>query len=176
MTITSRAPKAWMRRAVQNPTRKLATAEGRSRWPDSLIEAPKPYPAEDGVCRNWGRNPNDANMPNPTNAATRLVVQTPRSRIICMSIIGTGTRVSTVTHATATSAATANRPRTLGEPQPHEFPSLSASSRATSQTESSTAGTTGRRPGVRTGDSGTNSSAAVAATAVAIIGSQNNQW
>ena len=38
----------------------------------------------------------------------------------------------------------------------------------------SSAGVTGRRAGVRTGDSGTNRSAAAAATAVAIIGSQNN--
>ena len=43
VTITARAPKPCESgRAVANPTRKLATAEGSSRRPDSVIEAPKP--------------------------------------------------------------------------------------------------------------------------------------
>ena len=42
VTITARAPNARISRAVAKPTTKLATAEGSSRWPDSVIEAPKP--------------------------------------------------------------------------------------------------------------------------------------
>ena len=38
----ARAPKAWISREVAKPIRKLATADGSSRLPDSLIEAPKP--------------------------------------------------------------------------------------------------------------------------------------
>jgi hypothetical protein len=42
VTITARAPKAWISREVAKPMRKLATADGSSRLPDSLIDAPKP--------------------------------------------------------------------------------------------------------------------------------------
>src|SRR5690348_7363144 len=65
---------------------------------------------------------------------------------------------------------------TRSEPQPQTGASLSATSRATSHAESSTTGATEIRPGVRTGDSGTNSAAATPAAIVAIIGIQNSQW
>ena len=113
-------------------------------------------------------------MPKPTQPATTLEVHTPRRRIMCMSIIGTGTRSSTATHAAASTTATANRPRIRADVQPHWLPSLSAISSATSHPASRRAGPTGRRAGVRTGDSGTNSSAAAAATRVTTIGSQNS--
>ena len=40
--MTARAPSRRISPEVVKPTRKLATAEGSSRWPDSVIEAPKP--------------------------------------------------------------------------------------------------------------------------------------
>ena len=40
--MTARAPTRRIRVAVAKPIRKLATAEGSSRWPDSVIDAPKP--------------------------------------------------------------------------------------------------------------------------------------
>ncbi len=93
-------------------------------------------------------------MPKPTSPATALVVQTPRRRIIAMSIIGTGTRSSTWTQATMPRAAAAKSARMVGEAQPSWLPSLRPSSSATSQRASSTAGSSGNRAGVRTGDSG----------------------
>jgi hypothetical protein len=49
------------------------------------------------------------------------------------------------------------------------------SSRATSHDDSSTAGRMLMRPGVRTGDSGMNTTQPIAAAAVAMAGSQNSQ-
>ena len=40
--ITARAPSRRIRVEVVKPSRKLATAEGSSRWPDSEIVAPNP--------------------------------------------------------------------------------------------------------------------------------------
>ncbi len=62
----------------------------------------------------------------------------------------------------------------FGEPQPHSWAWLRASSRETSHPDSRRAGRIGMRPGVRTGDSGMNTAAPTAAHAVTIIGSQNS--
>ena len=125
-----------------------------------------------GVWRNWGRKPKVAKVANPTKPATRLVLQTPRRRIISMSIIGTGTRSSVRTQITTSRPERASRPRVRPEAQPQSLPSLRAMSRAISQPASSTAGVTGSRAGVRTGEEGMKTRAATPAIAVATIGSQ----
>ncbi len=74
-----------------------------------------------------------------------------------------------------TTAATM-RPMTLVEPHPQVGASLTPSSRATSQADSSTAASQLILPGVRTGDSGTKRWAQPAAMRVMIRGIQNSQW
>ena len=115
-------------------------------------------------------------MPTPISSATRLFVHTAVRRIIFMSISGVAARSSATTQPAASTTAAASRPITRADPQPQSGASLSATSSATSQADSSTAGSQLIRPGVRTGDSGTNRTADTAATTVRIIGSQNSQW
>jgi hypothetical protein len=114
-------------------------------------------------------------MPTPISSATRLFVQTAGTRIIFMSISGVGDRSSDQAQAAASTAATANRPITAPEPHPQSGASLSGTGSATSHPDSRTAGSQLISPGLRTGDSGTNSTAPMAATMVRIIGSQNSQ-
>jgi hypothetical protein len=106
-----------------------------------------------------------------------LFVHTAVRRIIFMSISGVAARSSASTQAAARTTAAASRPITRPEPQPQPQAgaSLSATSSATSHPDSSTAGSQLIRPGVRTGDSGTNRTAQTAAMIVRIIGSQNSQ-
>ena len=137
--------------------------------------APKPYPAAGGVWTNSGRNANVAYIPTPSSSETRLLVHTAVRRIIFMSISGVAARSSAVTQPAPSTTAPASRPSTRAEPQPQSGASLSATSSATSHADSSTAGSQLIRPGVRTGDSGTKSTAATAAATVRIIGSQNSQ-
>ena len=61
------------------------------------------------------------------------------------------------------------------EVQPQAAPWLIGSSNATSQPESSSAARQSMRPGVRTGDSGTNRCAATAVSPTTTIGIQNSQ-
>ena len=158
------------------PTANMVIVEGSSISPDWVMLAPNPYPAAGGVCTNSGRKANVAYIPTPMSRATRLLVHTAVRRIIFMSISGVAARSSATTQATARTTAAASRPITRLEPQPQTGASLSATSSATSQPDSSTAGSQEMRPGVRTGDSGTSSIAATAATTVRISGSQNSQW
>ncbi len=115
-------------------------------------------------------------MPRPISSATRLFVHTAARRIIFMSISGVAARSSASTQTAARTTAAASRPITRAEPQPQPGASLGATSSATSHPDSSTAGSQLIRPGVRTGDSGTNKIAQTAAMTVRIIGSQNSQW
>ena len=75
-----------------------------------------------------------------------------------------------------TTAPTANRPSVRVSPQPHSLALAIASSGAVRPSPSTIAPRTSTRPGVRTGDSGTNSSIAIAATAALIAPSQKIQW
>ena len=77
-------------------------------------------------------------MPKPSRSAAAFVVQTPLSRIIFMSTSGCRERVSALTQAAAATADTTIRPIVFAEVQPHVAPSLTATSRATSQAERST--------------------------------------
>ena len=111
----------------------------------------------------------------PMSSATRLFVHTPGRRIIFMSINGVAARSSDQTQAAARSTAPASSPMTAGDPQPQSDASLSGTSSATSQPDSSTAGSQLIVPGLRIGDCGTNSTAPTAAITVAMPGSQNSQ-
>ena len=153
----------------------MVTVEGSSISPERVMLAPNPYPAAGGVCTNSGRKANVAYIPTPISSATRLLVHTAVRRIIFMSISGVAARSSVITQAAPRTTVAASRPITRAEPQPQAGASLSAISSATSHADSSTAGSQLIRPGVRTGDSGTNTMADTAAMTVRINGSQNSQ-
>ena len=129
-----------------------------------------------GVWRNWGRKANIEYIPIPNSRDTRFTVHTVGMRIIFMSISGLSLRASAQTQIGRTTAARANRPTVMGEPQPQTWPWLTASRSATSQVDISRALETLIRPGARSGDSGTKKCAVTAASPVRIIGSQNSQW
>ena len=105
-----------------------------------------------------------------------MLVQTAFCRIIFMSMSGVVARSSAPSQPAIRMTAAASSPSTLAEPHPQLGPSLSATSRATSQADSRIAGRKLIRPGVRISDSGTNRTAAIAAATVRISGSQNSQW
>ena len=79
--------------------------------------------------------------PAPKSRATTLVVQTAGSRIMRMSIKGWVARSSTRIQIAARPMPTANRPRVFADVQPHCWPSERGTISATSQPESSRAGT-----------------------------------
>src|SRR6202034_3191633 len=79
------------------------------------------------------------------------------------------------TQIPASTTAPASIPSTAGEAQPHSDASLSGTSSSTSQPDIRMAGSQLIVPGLRTGDCGTNSTAATVAITVTIIGSQNSQ-
>ena len=115
-----RAPKAWISREVQKPTRKLATADGSSR-PGLADRGAEAVAGRRRRLQELGQEPERREHAEPDDG-DQLVVQMPRRRIIRMSINGTGTRVSTRTHTTRTTAATANSPRTRGRSSPTRCP------------------------------------------------------
>ena len=84
-------------------------------------------------------------------------------------------RDSAQTHAAASTAARPNKPSVRTEVQPQLAPSLTGTSNATSQPARRTAPTGSIRPGVRIGDSGTNTTIPAVATTTATSGSQNSQ-
>ena len=97
----------------------MKTELGNIIKPDSLTDAPNPYPADVGVCTNCGRNPNPAYIPIPIISATRFAAQTVRIRIIFMSMSGFADRASATIHTTRKIAAVTSNPTTSGEVQPH---------------------------------------------------------
>ena len=93
-----------------------------------------------------------------------------------MSTTGASLRDSAHTQTRIRTAASTKRPIVFPEVQPQLPPSLTGTSSATSQPASSTAPIGSIRPGVRTGDSGTNTIVPTAAATTATSGSQNSQW
>jgi hypothetical protein len=108
--------------------------------------------------------------------ATVLFAHTAVRRIIRMSISGVTARISVITHARPSPTAATSRPTTAAESQPQSGASLNATSSTTNHADSSAAGSQLIRPGLRTGDSGTNSTAQTAASTARPSGNQNNQW
>src|SRR5437588_11670605 len=80
-------------------TRPMASALGSRYRLETTIDAPKPNPVLLGSCANWGNTTNDEYMPAPSRNAARLVVHTPRIRIIVMSTSGMRLRTSTAIHS-----------------------------------------------------------------------------
>src|ERR1700727_75894 len=97
---------------------------------------------------------NDAYIPAPSRNAARLVVHTPRIRIIAMSIRGSRLRSSTATHAAHTAKPAARSPNVLGSPHPHTVVCAIAISRADIPALISAAAVQFTWAGERTGDSG----------------------
>src|SRR6516164_9885892 len=99
---------------------------------------------------------NEAYIPAPSRNATRFVVHTPRIRIIVMSISGSLLWTSTQIHAAITTAPVANRAIVLDPPHPQTVVwAIAISTQEMPMLMSAAAGQL-TRPGVRTGDSGTN--------------------
>lgn len=124
------------------PTRRISTDTapaassvpaviGSSVRPAPSASDPKPYPNRPGVWTNWITRMNAPYMPAPVRKVAMLVPSTTGVRIIAMSTSGSRTRRSTTTHATSSTTAPANRPRTVAEPQPHAGPRLMPSTRQT---------------------------------------------
>ncbi len=97
---------------------------------------------------------NEAYIPAPSRNAARLVVHTPRMRIIVMSISGLALRTSTAIHAQQTARPAAIMPSVFGEPQPHSVVCEIASSTVESPIVISVAASQLTLPGCLIGDSG----------------------
>jgi hypothetical protein len=115
-------------------------------------------------------------MPNPNSMAARLVVHTSGMRIIFISTSGDSERVSEVIQSTTRTDERTKSPMTLGSPQPMTGPSETPRSPADNQPDISTAPVTLMRPGVRIGDSGMNTTVAMAAARHGTRGIQKSQW
>ena len=113
-------------------------------------------------------------MPAPRRNAVRLVVHTPRIRIMVMSISGSRLRVSTATQPRHTITPAASRPSVRGEPQPHVVVSpIATRTPEIPRLISATAGQL-MRPRTRTGDSGTKRQVQSAARVITGSGIQNS--
>ena len=176
-TITaSLEPKRRATRPATDPSRLMPSAAGNRYRPATTTEAPKPNPVLVGSWANCGKTRNEAYMPAPSRNATRLVVHTPRMRIIAMSMSGSSLCSSTMIQAAVVARPKASSPIVLGEPQPQVIVSEIAMSTQQKPTDMRAAASQLTRPGTRTGDSGTNSWVQIAAARVTISGIQNSQW
>jgi hypothetical protein len=123
--------------------------------PATTTEAPNPKPVLRGSSTNWGMIAIEPYIPIPSRKAARLVVQTPRMRIMCMSTSGSLQRSSLMIQSSTIPAPAATSPSVLTEPQPHVVAWLTPTSRAESPTVIRVAPSQLIRPGVLIGDSGT---------------------
>ena len=89
-----------------------------------------------------------------------------------MSTSGSAVRRWSTTQPASTARPNANRPSVRPSSQPHSLAREIASSGAARPTASTSAPRTSTRPGVRTGDSGMNSSVAIAASTAVTAPSQ----
>src|SRR3954466_7903384 len=110
-------PTVGERRPDTGPATRTPAVAGTIKIPASVTEAPNPNPVDSGNSTNCGTSTNDENMPKPNRSAARFVVQTPRSRIICMSTTGELLRSSDQTHTGIRTAAAAKRASVLPEVQ-----------------------------------------------------------
>src|SRR5271155_474211 len=106
----------------------MKIVEGSRYRPDTTTEAPKPKPVLLGSCANCGKTMNEAYMPAPSRKAARLVVHTPRMRIIVMSISGFLLRTSTAIQSADTAKPASSSPSVFDDPQPQAVVSEIASS------------------------------------------------
>src|SRR2546430_1372070 len=164
------------RRPEIGPASSIPRVAGTMNRPASVTEAPNPNPVVAGSSTNSGTSTNAEYIPNPSTSAARLVVQTPRSRIMRISTRGARLRDSAQNQTGNRIAAIAKRPSVRAEVQPQLEPSLTGTSKATSQPDSSTAPVGSIRPRVRTGDPGTNTIVPTVAATTATSGNQNSHW
>src|ERR1700749_2612098 len=129
----------------------MPIVDGSRYRPETTTDAPKPKPVLLGSCANCGSTMNDEYIPAPSRKAARFVVQTPRMRIIVMSISGFELRTSTGTHSTVTAMPTASSASVLAEPQPQLVVSEMASSTIEMPIVISAAASPLILPGLRTG-------------------------
>src|SRR5579862_9885912 len=118
---------------------------------------------------------NEEYMPAPSRNAVALVVQTPRMRIIAMSISGTELRVSTTTQTAHSTRPATSTPIVRADPHPHVVVSLTATSASEIPALINAAAPQLMRPGTRTGDSGTKRHVQKAAGTMTTSGIQNSQ-
>ena len=167
-------PKRAAIRPAEKPTTTIPSVDGRRYSPETTTDAPKPKPVLVGSCANCGKMMKDEYMPAPSRNAVRFVVQTPRIRIIVMSIRGDALRTSTATHAQQTRTPAANNASGRDEVQPQAVVWLTAINTVEIPTLIRIAASQLGRPGIRTGDSGTKRQVQNAATAITTSGSQKS--
>ena len=114
-------------------------------------------------------------MPTPSRNAARLVVHTPARAIIRMSTSGSSLESSRRTHPVSSAAPAPSRPSMRAEVSVHTLASLTATSSAARPAIISTAARRSIRPGVRTGDGGTQRTSPDPSPASSPSGSQNSQ-
>src|SRR5438552_2457341 len=163
-------PTALERRPDTGPANSIPTVAGTMKTPACVTVAPKPKPVAFGSSTNSGTRTNEANIPKPNTSAARFVVHTGRSLIMRMSTSGALLRDSAHTHAAASTTALAKSPTVRADVHPQLGPSLTGTSSATSQPASRTAPVGSMRPGIRIGDSGTNTKIPAVAAATATSG------
>ena len=118
MTSAILEPNRRANRPACDPSTPINSAEGSRYSPESTTEAPKPKPVLFASCANSGKMMNDEYIPAPSRNAVRLVVHTPRIRIIDMSISGSRLCTSTYIQAAMIRKPKSNSASVLGEPQP----------------------------------------------------------
>src|SRR5579862_3624784 len=167
-------PNRYATRPATAPSTPMLRAAGSRYRLETTTEAPNPKPVLFGSCANCGKTMNDEYMPAPSRNAVRLVVQTPRIRIIAMSMSGSRLLLSTATQKAQTTRPATSRPSVRPDPQPQTVASLIASSTAVMPVLISAAASQLTRPGTRTGDSGTKRHVQIAATTITISGAQKS--
>ena len=134
--------------------RERGRAPGTAR-PRSPI-APNPKPRRLGVSTNCGTRMKELNIPKPISRPVRFIVQIARGAHHPHVDQRLGRRAARPRpRRRASTAAAANRPRMRADVQPQSSALLNATSRHTSQLDSSAAPSQLIRPGDFTGDSGT---------------------
>ncbi len=115
---------------------------------------------------------NDEYIPNPSRSATALVVQTPRIRIMRMSTSGWSDLDSLRTQKASRTTPATIRPIVFAESQCQDAVSLTAINTAARPVDIRAVPAQLIRPGMRIGDSGTNTWISAVAITIGISGSQ----
>ena len=108
-----------------------------------------------GIWEKSGSTVKIAYIVKPQKRAARLVKSTGRRASIRMLTMGCAVRSSTKPQTTRTTRPTAMSPRSLGEPQPQDWLSVSATRMQARPPESSTAPGMSSTAGARVGEGGT---------------------
>ena len=166
VVITARAPTRRIRRRGREADQEAGHRRGQqqvARLGDRGAEAVAGLAAASGAAGAGSRTTRTS--PKPTQPATTLAVHTPRRRIICMSIIGTGTRSSTATQAAASTHARARTGRApRARPSPTRCPRSARAAARPATRPAARRAAPAAGPACAPATPGTKSSAAAAAT------------